>query len=84
MRHRTTPEFWDHYRALPRDIQRKADKAFALLKQNPRHGSLHFKRVGEFWSARVDASHRAVAVEDGGDILWFWLGTHAEYERLLS
>jgi hypothetical protein len=84
LKHRATPEFWAFYEALPRDVRRKADKAFALMKQNTRHGSLQFKKVGEFWSARVDGSHRALAVEDGSDILWFWIGTHAGYDRLLS
>ena len=84
MRHRATPDFWECYDALPQEIRRKADKAFAQLKANPRHRSLRFKKVGTFWSARVDGSHRALAVEDGGEIVWFWVGTHAAYERLLT
>lgn len=84
MRHRATPDFWECYDALPREIRRKADKAFEQLKRNPRHHSLRFKKVGAFWSARVDASHRALAVEDEGDIVWFWIGSHAAYERQLS
>ena len=84
MRHRATPDFWECYEALPIAIQRKADKAFAQLKRNPRHRSLYPKKVGAHWSARVDASYRALAVEDEGDIVWFWIGTHASYERWLS
>jgi hypothetical protein len=25
-----------------------------------------------------------VAVEDKGDLVWFWIGPHAEYDKLLS
>jgi hypothetical protein len=84
LRHRATPDFWECYEALPQAIRRKADKAFSQLRRNPRHRSLRFKKVGTFWSARVDASYRALAVEDEGEIVWFWIGTHAAYEHLLS
>ncbi|WP_445944940.1 ParE family toxin-like protein [Rhizobium sp. WSM1274] len=55
-----------------------------MLKQDPRHPSLHFKRVGRFWSARVGTSWRALAVRDGDDIIWFWIGSHADYDKLLK
>ncbi|WP_446686561.1 ParE family toxin-like protein [Rhizobium laguerreae] len=61
-----------------------ADGNFDMLKQDPRHPSLHFKRVGRFWSARVGASWRALAVSDGDDIIWFWIGSHADYDKLLK
>jgi len=68
---------------LPEDIQKLAEQAFEHLKQDPRHPSLHFKKVGRFWSARVGASYRALAVEAGDGLVWFWIGTHAEYDKLL-
>jgi hypothetical protein len=76
--------FWRHYEALPKALQTLADKNFALLQADPNHPSLRFKRVGRFWSARVGLDYRAVAipVEDG--MLWFWIGTHAEYDRLVG
>jgi hypothetical protein len=60
-----------------------ADRSFELLKSNPRHPSLHFKKLGKFWSARVGLHHRALAIEVEGGMLWVWVGTHAEYDRLL-
>ena len=84
MRHRATPRFWRCYNALPKDVRHLADRCYALLKDNPGHPSLHFKKVGQFWSARVGLHHRAVAVEAGEDRAWFWIGSHAEYDRLLS
>ena len=84
MIHRTTRRFWECYRSLPVQIRELADKSFSLLPENPRHPSLHFKKVGHFWSARVGAGHRALAVPDGQDYIWVWIGTHDEYERLIG
>jgi hypothetical protein len=59
-----------------------ADANFALLKRNPRHPSLQFKKVGRFWSVRVGLRYRALAVEaeDG----YLWIGSHADYDRLIG
>jgi hypothetical protein len=54
------------------------------LKQDPRHPSLHFKKVGRFWSVRVGGHHRALGVEASDGLLWFWIGSHADYDRLLG
>jgi len=82
--HQTTQRFWECYRALPVQIRELADKNFSLLRENPRHPSLHFKKVGHFWSARVGSGHRALAVTDGQGLIWVWIGTHDEYERLIG
>lgn len=78
------PDFWACYRALPAPVQELADKAFELLKADPFHPSLHFKQVGRYWSARVGLHHREVGVKSPDGILWFWIGTHAEYDRLVG
>jgi len=82
--HRTTRRFRDCFHGLPAAVQRVAEEKFDLLKRNPRHPSLHFKRVGKFWSARVGLDHRALAVQDGPDFIWVWIGSHNEYARLLK
>jgi hypothetical protein len=82
--HRASSRFWDAYGKLPADTQAQADKQFTLLKQNPRHPSLQFKKVGKLWSARVSSSVRALAVESESDFIWFWIGDHQEYERLIA
>ena len=61
-----------------------ADTAYALLKSDPRHPSLRLKRVGPYWSARIGLRHRALAVDVEGGLLWFWIGNHAEYDRLIK
>ena len=82
--HRATSRFWACLENLSQDVQDLAQKNYALLKSNPQHPSLHFKRVGKFWSARVGLNHRALAIEDGGDFIWVWIGTHDEYERMIK
>jgi hypothetical protein len=67
---------------LPETVQRLAQSNFQLLKENPRHPSLHFKKIGQIWSVRVGLAHRALAVEDGNDHIWVWIGAHDEYTRL--
>jgi hypothetical protein len=82
--HRATPKFWECYNALPKEVRTLADRCYAQLKADPKHPSLHFKQVGRLWSARVGLHHRALAVEDGEQRAWFWIGTHADYDRLLG
>jgi hypothetical protein len=81
--HRASAKFWDAYNKLSPDIQSQADKQFELLKQNPRHPSLQFKKVGKIWSARVNSAVRVLAAEHGDDFVWFWIGDHQQYERLI-
>jgi mRNA-degrading endonuclease RelE of RelBE toxin-antitoxin system len=82
VRHFAGPSFWDAYAKLPENIRALADKTYALLKQNPRHPSLHLKKVGRFWSVRV-GRYRALAVEVDAGLLWFWIGSHADYDALI-
>lgn len=84
MNHRATPTFWRCYRRLPAEVRLLADGCYALLRQNSRHPSLHLKKVGRFWSVRIGLHYRALAVEDGTDLIWYWIGTHAEYDRLIG
>ena len=83
MRHHASPRFWRHYEQRPDDIKRIADQCYELLKRDAHHGSLHFKPVGRLWSARVGIHYRAVAVQEGQDFVWFWIGHHKEYDRLI-
>ena len=75
--------FWKAYDELPADIRQLADRCFALLKENPRHPSLHFKKLKgtDWWSARIGDHYRAMAKPVGADMQWRWIGTHAEYDR---
>jgi len=82
MKHFANAPFWNCYNALPENVRSLADKNFSLLKKNPRHPSLYFKQVERYWSVRVGIHHRALAVQVEHDLVWFWIGSHAEYDRL--
>jgi hypothetical protein len=87
MKHLTLPRFWQCYRRLPLTVQELADKNYALLKDDLHHPSLHFKCVDaikQLWSVRVGDHYRALGVEKAEGIVWFWIGSHAEYDKLLS
>jgi hypothetical protein len=87
--HRASADFWHDYRALPEDIRARADKQFSLLKGDPNHGSLQFKKIGiregkEIWSVRVTLKYRALAFKESNDYVWFWIGEHNVYSSLIQ
>ncbi len=83
MKHFASPEFWAAYNSLPDHVRTLADRSYQRLKADPTHPSLHFKRIGEVYSVRIGLHYRALgtAVDDG--IIWFWIGTHADYDKLI-
>ena len=84
MEHILDDDFWDAYAELPPNVQRRVPQKFQLLRQNARHPSLRFKKVGDLWAIRVSRGYRALARQEKGDFIWFWVGTHSEYERRIS
>ena len=84
MTHHASPDFWAQYDALPKSVRKLADKNYALLKGDPKHPSLRFKKVGHYWSARIGRNYRALAREVDDGHLWFWIGSHEDYERLIK
>lgn len=85
MTHCTTPRFWRLHDQLPEAIQTLAKKKYELLKSDPHHPSLHFKKVDtEHWPARIGRRYRELATMADGNYLWFWIGSHAEYDRILA
>lgn len=87
MNSRTTRRFRQLFAALPAHVQRQARDAYRLFRQNSSHPGLHFKQVHPdppMYSARVGISYRAVGTRDGDTIIWFWIGSHAEYDQLLA
>ena len=83
MNHFAAPRFWRAYEVLPVQVRELADKAYKLLRTNPKHSSLQLKRIGKLWSVRVGIHYRALGTDVDGDILWIWIGTHADYDKLI-
>ena len=84
MKHFASPQFWKMRGELPSEVRDRADKAFELLKANPSHPSLHFERKGKGWSARISGGYRALAKVRPEGLLWVWIGTHDDYERIIG
>ena len=85
MNHFATPDFWQHYNALPEAVRELADKNCRLLRNDPLHTSPHFKRVKlDVWSARVGCHYRALAFEEEDGCYWFRSGPHAQYDSILT
>lgn len=83
----TTDSFWKKYGQLDEQVKKRARKAYRLFEENPSHPSLEFKKVHQtkpVYSARVTLDYRAVGIRDGNEIVWFWIGPHDEYERVIA
>jgi len=84
---RTTIQFRNRFAELPEQIQKQTREAYRQFKEDPRHPSLRFKKVHSklpIYSARISKSYRAIGQLDGDTVIWFWVGSHSEYDRLLS
>jgi hypothetical protein len=87
MTSRTTRGFRELFSSLPAHVQRQAREAYRLFRQDPSHPGLHFKQVNidpPLYSARVGISYRAVGAREGDTIVWYWIGSHADYDQLLA
>ena len=87
MRSHTSERFRDAFTRLPPAIQERAQRAYRLFEQNPQHPSLQFKPiqgVADAFSARINDAYRALGARKDDDIVWFWIGSHADYDRLVS
>ena len=82
-----TEAFWKAYRSLPVGVQERARDAYRLWRTNPGHPGLHFKPIHsgkQVYSVRVGLGYRALGVRDGETMVWFWIGSHADYDRLIG
>jgi hypothetical protein len=86
LKHYASSRFWERFGALPLAVQNLARESYALLRRDPAHHSLHFKKVknGQYRSVRIGYQYRALGVPVPGGVQWFWIGSHAEYDRLLG
>ena len=83
MKHYASPDFWELLEGLPKEVQEIAHANYELLRNDPRHPSLHLKKVGPYWSVRVGSHYRALGKDVSDGILWAWIGIHTEYDSIL-
>jgi hypothetical protein len=86
LRHYASSRFWQRFQTLPESVQQLARQNYQLLRDNPSHPSLHFKNVkqGQYRSVRVGAKYRALGVPVPDGVQWFWIGSHAGYDKLMG
>ncbi|MGH8497999.1 MAG: hypothetical protein ACRERV_04205 [Methylococcales bacterium] len=88
MKSELSQEFLERFRNLPERVKQAARKNYRLWKQNPRHPGVEFKKLNTsvpVYSVRVGIGWRAMGVmKDSDTIVWFWIGPHGEYEKLLK
>jgi hypothetical protein len=81
---RTHRNFWVCFKCLPARIQRQAMDQFHLWQEDPNHPSLHFKELAAgLWSVRITRAYRALARRKGNLVVWFWIGSHQDYDKLV-
>ena len=81
------PSFWRAYGPLAENAKRDARRAYALFAQDPGHPSLRFKKLSGYadvWSVRLSAQYRAVGQRSGNEIVWVWIGSHNDFDKLFG
>ena len=87
MNSQLTDDFLACFAKLPNNVKEQARKAYKLWRDNPNHPSLHFKKIHDhesLYSVRVSRSWRALGLRADDTMTWFWIGSHAEYDTLIS
>ena len=87
MKSRTTRQFRKMFDALHVSVREQAKAAYLMFQQNPAHPGLQFKKVHDklpVYSARINLDYRTVGVLNSDEIVWFWIGSHAEYDKVLK
>jgi mRNA-degrading endonuclease RelE of RelBE toxin-antitoxin system len=80
----THPSFWKCYKKLPKEIQELAEKKFSIFRSNPHHPSLKFAQKGNVWTVDVGFHYRAIAWRENENVIWFWIGSHEDYNKLMN
>ena len=87
MNSQLTEDFLACFARLPDAVKAQARKAYRLWRDNPSHLSLHFRRIHgheAVYAVRVGLGWRALGLLEGDTMTWFWIGSHAEYDQLVS
>ncbi len=83
---RASKRFWRLLEALPEHVQNQARQTYLIWRDNPRHPSLHFKKLADSKtrkSVRIGLHYRAIGETTDYGIRWVWIGSHADYDQLV-
>ncbi len=81
------PSFWRAYEQLPAETKAEARRAYARFVSDPSHPSLRFKKLAGYidvWSVRISAKYRAIGQRQGSEIIWVWIGSHNDFDKLFG
>lgn len=84
---RVRPSFWKAYDSLDPRVKESARRCYRLFIENPSHPSLRFKKLAghdRVWSVRINDSYRALALREGETVVWFWIGSHNDFDKLFG
>jgi len=84
---RVRPSFWRAYRLLDSRVREAARRSYSLFAENPSHPSLRFKKLGGYehiWSVRINEQYRAVGERSGETVVWVWIGSHNDFDKLFG
>lgn len=87
MNSKTTDRFWKCYNKLPEDIKKEAKKSYNIFKKDPFYPSLHYKKIHStrpIYSLRITKDYRAIGIQQNNQMLWFWIGSHSDYDNLIK
>lgn len=83
----TRPSFWRAYESLDPHVREAARRAYRTFEENPNHPSLRFKKLDGYehvWSVRINEQYRAVGERQGDTVVWVWIGSHNEFDKLFG
>lgn len=80
----THPDFWKCYQKLPSEIKDLSDRKFLLFRKEPFHPSLGFAKKGNVWTVDIGLHYRAIALREDDTLVWFWIGSHEDYNNLMN
>jgi len=83
----TTDTFRRLYSQLPSEIQQSAIQAYNRWRDDPFHPSLQFKQIHKtqpIFSIRVGLHYRALGIRKEDTLVWFWIGSHSDYDGMIS
>lgn len=87
MKSHITVKFRKAFAELPADVRKQARQAYRLFIENPKHPSLRFKSIHStrpIYSVRIGRSYRAVGILEKEEIIWYWIGSHSDYDKLIK
>ncbi|MGD2093284.1 MAG: hypothetical protein PVH61_44400 [Candidatus Aminicenantes bacterium] len=80
-------DFIKYFNKLPERIKKRSKKVYRQWKENPFEPRFQFKQVHNskpIYSVRVNIGWRALGYKKNNTVLWFWIGSHEDYNKIIT